>query len=412
MVSLQVDPKRAGMPNGALWIGVKTRTGRAPRGGLSHNRGENLVTEWILAFDADCRFCEEVVDRVRVSVDGTLTTAGLTEPRIRDLRVRALGEGAEWAPTLLAVDGDRVRAWTGTALSLRLARLLGPSDSLRVVRALRDLDVLRPPSRRGILKAVPGLALGTFLVTGGLAASPAQAVTRAKGGKASRWVKANLDRLPSGYAEFASYPADYRRAIYGALSASARSDLWVAHFANYRKTHPGLSAEQSAVLDDATRSAPQIIAGRRRGSSRRSAGDGGCGGVRRERGAGDSHDAGPRRHTECGASERSERPGPRLQFPVRGDRKLRHRLLCLTVLLQLDGPRLRSTVAGTVQRVLHLRPPLSGAVHGTYGGTYGDRASDIVVGSAARPRRGPTGCGCGKPRGGTGRRGVRSPYGV
>ncbi|MEV1023211.1 bacteriocin fulvocin C-related protein [Streptomyces sp. NPDC050264] len=207
------------------------------------------------------------MDRVRVSVDGTLATAGLTEPRIRGLRARALGEGAEWAPTLLAVDGDQVRAWTGTALSLRLARLLGPSDSLRVVRALRDLDVLRSPSRRGILKAVPGLALGTFLVTGGLATSPAQAVTRSKGSKASRWVKANPGRLPSGYSEFASYPADYRRAIYGALSPSDRSELWVAHFANHRKTHPALSAEQSAVLDDATRLAPQIIAGRRQGAA-------------------------------------------------------------------------------------------------------------------------------------------------
>jgi hypothetical protein len=225
------------------------------------------VTEWILAFDADCRFCEEVVDRVRVSVDGKVTTAGLTEPRIRALRARALGEGARWAPTLLAVDGDQVRAWTGTALSLRLARLLGPTDSLRVARALRDLDVLRPPSRRGILKAVPGLALGTFLVTGGLAASPAQAVTRAKGSKASRWVKAHRDQLPSTYSEFVSYPADYRRAVFGALSASARSDLWVAHFAHYRKTHPGLSAEQSAVLDDATRLAPQLIAGRRQGAA-------------------------------------------------------------------------------------------------------------------------------------------------
>ncbi|KIF78083.1 hypothetical protein QR77_38325 [Streptomyces sp. 150FB] len=207
------------------------------------------------------------MDRVRLSVDGTLTTAGLTEPRVRALRLRALGEGAEWAPTLLAVNGDQVRAWTGPALSLRLARLLGPSDSLRVVRALRGLDVLRPPSRRGILKAVPGLALGTFLVTGGLAASPAQAVSRAKGSKASRWVKANRDHLPSGYSEFASYPADYRRAVYGALSAPARSDLWVAHFAHYRKTHPGLSAEQSAVLDDAARLAPRIIAGRRLGAA-------------------------------------------------------------------------------------------------------------------------------------------------
>lgn len=250
-----------------LRLGVKTHTGRAPWGGLPHKHGVRIVTEWVLAFDTDCRFCKEVVERVRGSVDETLTTAGLTEPRIRGLRARALGEGAEWAPTLLAVDGDQVRAWTGTALSLRLARLLGPSHSLRVVRALRDLDVLRSPSRRGVLRAVPGLALGTFLVTGGLAVSPAQAVSRAKGSKASRWVKANHDRLPSGYSEFASYPADYRRAIYGALSASAQSDLWVAHFANYRKTHPGLSAEQSAVLDDATRLAPQIIAGRRQGTA-------------------------------------------------------------------------------------------------------------------------------------------------
>lgn len=149
------------------------------------------------------------------------------------------GGGAEWAPTLLAVDGDQVRAWTGTGLSLRLARLMGPADSLRVVRALRGLDGLRSPERRGILKAVPGLALGTFLVTGWLATSPAQAVSRAKGSKVSRWVQANAARLPTRYAEFVSYPADYRRAVYGALSAPARSDLWVAHFAHYRKTVPG-----------------------------------------------------------------------------------------------------------------------------------------------------------------------------
>lgn len=225
------------------------------------------MTEWILAFDADCRFCEEVVDRVGSSVDKTLTTASLTEPQVRELRTRALGVGAEWAPTLLEVDGDQVRAWTGTALSLRLARLLGPADSLRVVRALGGLDELRSPGRRGILKTVPGLALGTFLLSGGLATSPAQAVSRAKGSKASRWVQANFDRLPTSYAEFVSYPADYRRAVYGALSASARSDLWVEHFAHYRKTHRGLSAGQSAVLDDAMRLAPQIIAGRGKGTA-------------------------------------------------------------------------------------------------------------------------------------------------
>jgi hypothetical protein len=47
---------------------------------------------------------------------------------------------------------------------------------------------------------------------------------------------------------------------------AARSDLWVAHFAHYRKTHR-LSGEQAAVLDDATRLAPQIIAGRGQGTA-------------------------------------------------------------------------------------------------------------------------------------------------
>ncbi|WP_447034624.1 bacteriocin fulvocin C-related protein [Streptomyces sp. DSM 118878] len=275
------------------------------------------MSEWILAFDAGCRFCEEVADQVENSVDGTLTTAALTDPRIRALRVRALGEGAEWAPTLLAVDGDQVRAWTGAALSLRLARLLGPADSLRVVRALRGLDTLRSPGRRGILKAVPGLALGTFLVTGGLATSPAQAVSHAKGSKASRWVRANFDRLPTGYAEFVSYPADYRRAVYGALSASARSDLWVAHFAHYRKTHPGLSAGQSAVLDDAMRLAPQIIARHGKGAAANDLetavmsafGESGTRAVLRTLGPADPHSAAPRRDHGAQAQDCNSRCG-------------------------------------------------------------------------------------------------------
>ncbi|MFF3485677.1 bacteriocin fulvocin C-related protein [Streptomyces sp. NPDC002701] len=220
------------------------------------------MTEWILAFDADCGFCEEVAERTRGSVGARLTTAGLTEPRIRGLRERALGGTPVWAPTLLAVDGDHVRAWTGTALSVRLARLLGPVDSLRVVQALREIEGLGRPSRRGVLKVVPGLALGTFLVTGGLAASPAQAVAHATGSRASRWVKAHRDRLPVGYAEFVSHPVEYRRAIYGALPVPARSDLWAAHFAHHRRTHPGLSPAQSAVLDDATRSVARLVSGR------------------------------------------------------------------------------------------------------------------------------------------------------
>ncbi|MFF8029269.1 site-2 protease family protein [Streptomyces sp. NPDC007896] len=67
--------------------------------------------------------------------------------------------------------------------------------------------------------------------------------------------------------------------------------------------------------------------------------------------------------------------------------------------------------AVAVQATLGWR--IAASVLGWFGGMnllLGDRASDIVVESAACPRRGPTGCGT--PRGDTGHRGVWSAYGV
>lgn len=216
------------------------------------------MTSWILAFDAGCRSCTDVVDRVRACTNGKLTTAGLAEPRIHELRQRALGEAPPWAPTLLAVDDADVRAWTGPALSMRLVRLLGVADSVRVVRALNHADVLRHPGRRKLLKAVPLLGLGAFVLSGGLAA-PAMAAGRSGNGAAARWVRANGDRLPTIYADFASYPMSYRRAIFNASSPAVRADLWTKHFEHYRKTHPALSPAQVAVIEDAERLAPRVL---------------------------------------------------------------------------------------------------------------------------------------------------------
>lgn len=231
--------------------GHETGRRRLPNGGT-------VTTSWILAFDAGCRSCTDVVDRVRASTNGKLDTAGLTEPRIRRWRQQALGEDAPWAPTLLAVDGDEVHAWTGPALSLRLVRLLGMVDSARVVRALNRADIVRHPSRRKLLKAVPLLGLGAFVVSGGLAA-PAMAATRTNNGAAAKWARANAGRLPTAYRDFTAYPMAYRRAMFNVLPPAARAKLWSAHFAHYRQTHPGLSRAQLRVIDDVERLAPRVL---------------------------------------------------------------------------------------------------------------------------------------------------------
>ncbi|GAB3874138.1 hypothetical protein GCM10029964_015610 [Kibdelosporangium lantanae] len=203
-------------------------------------------TQWILAFDAGCQTCTTITDTVRSVVSEDLTIAGLAEPWVVELRRKSMGDEPRWAPTLLAVNGDDVRAWTGPALSVRLARLLGVAGSVRVVRALDKVDISR--GRRKLLKAVPGLALGAFLVSGGLAA-PAMAAGRES--PVAKWVRANADRLPTTYADFTTYPLAYRRAIYSALPEARRAALWSEHLNRYRAAHPGLTARQHKVIDDA-----------------------------------------------------------------------------------------------------------------------------------------------------------------
>ncbi|WP_125728252.1 bacteriocin fulvocin C-related protein [Kibdelosporangium aridum] len=208
------------------------------------------MTQWILAFDADCHFCRDVIDRIQASANGALTIAGLKERHIQELRERVLGQEPVWAPTLLAVDGENVRAWTGAALSVRMARLLGVRGSLRVASALKDAEIVQHPGRRRLLKAVPGLALGAFLATGGLA-TPAMAQPGMS--KARRWALANADRLPTAYDDVISYPMAYRKAIVAALPPHTRSALWAEHIRRFQAAQPMLTGPQKEVIGEALR---------------------------------------------------------------------------------------------------------------------------------------------------------------
>lgn len=215
------------------------------------------MPKWMLAFDAGCGACSDVIDRIGAAVDGRLTVVGLGE--VRELREIALGDDPVFAPTLLRVDGDRVRAWTGPSLSLRLALLLGPSRSFAVVRALNSADVVVHGSRRSLLKAAPGLALGAFLVSGGLASTAMAAPGRRMGNaEADEWA-ASLTRLPTSYAEVTALPVVKRRAVYRRLSEASRAGLWHEHLLRYRAARPGLTKTQAAFVDRVSATLPEII---------------------------------------------------------------------------------------------------------------------------------------------------------
>jgi hypothetical protein len=129
------------------------------------------MTRWILAFDAGCTSCRDVIARVRQHAGERLELANLADPQIRKMRHSVFGDDPPWVPTLFAVDDGRVRGWTGPRLSIQMVRVLGPGRSLRVAQAISAAEAVRDPQRRKALQAVPGIAAGAFLLSGGIASS-------------------------------------------------------------------------------------------------------------------------------------------------------------------------------------------------------------------------------------------------
>ncbi|WP_205629434.1 bacteriocin fulvocin C-related protein, partial [Jiangella muralis] len=162
----------------------------------------------------------------------------------------------EWAPTLLRVDGDAVRAWTGARLAVPLARRLGLRTSAGVLRALGRLRreaAGHPLDRPGIIDRAGFLRLGAGAVVaaGMVVAGKTPAFAERTCTAAQAWVDAHHEALPAGYDAFAAYPMAYRRAIYAAHPAAVRGTLWVEHLTRFGAARTGLSAAQRAVIDTA-----------------------------------------------------------------------------------------------------------------------------------------------------------------
>jgi hypothetical protein len=213
-----------------------------------------------LAFDASCGTCKDIAHAVGQACQGKLEVLALADEEVRRLRERALGVDAAWTPTLLRVDGDRVRAWTGAAMSVRLSRRLGPSDTARVIHAL---GALRRRSQ-GYASELPGapsgkvamsrakflrFGAGTGVAAGLVLFGKVPAFADDENRSAVDWAAKNSKNLPHTYNSVIRYPLRYRRAIFNASNVNVRRNLWIDHVNTYQNAHPTLSTRQRGVID-------------------------------------------------------------------------------------------------------------------------------------------------------------------
>ncbi|CAM5256765.1 hypothetical protein SALBM135S_01597 [Streptomyces alboniger] len=224
--------------------------------------------KWILAFDGSCDTCSAVSESVERASGGKLEVLPLTHPEVREWRERSMGSSAKWAPTLLRVrNDDDVRAWTGTAMTLAVAKRLGPRSSIRVLRALGELRAeVRPGgsattdagvSRKRFLHLAGGAIAAIGLTVAAQSSAFAKAAENAR---ATAWVEGNMSRLPRTYDGIVRHSVPYRQAIYDVLSPQERSQAWLEHFRRFRSDHPGLSAAQERLLTELAELTPRVFA--------------------------------------------------------------------------------------------------------------------------------------------------------
>lgn len=95
---------------------------------MDQTEGQRSGRRLILGFDAGCLTCSELAKRIEDRVGNKIEILSLNDPLMEHWREEAVGNASPWAPTLVDVNGvGEVRAWTGARMTVKLARVLGPS---------------------------------------------------------------------------------------------------------------------------------------------------------------------------------------------------------------------------------------------------------------------------------------------
>lgn len=213
-------------------------------------RGERV--SWALASNGGCARCQAIAQVVQEACGGRgLDVVSLDDQRVRSWVGQARpGRPVPWTPILFRIGSTTVKMWTGPTLTVRLAALLGPRASIKVLHSLgaAHQPTTTPatgPTRRKFLEIGAG-----GLIAIGIMATRA---TTASADPIARWVDKNRQELPRTYDEIATLSAEYRSAIYQELSPAERSAAWVTHLTRQRQTFSILNAEQSEIFDEAMR---------------------------------------------------------------------------------------------------------------------------------------------------------------
>jgi hypothetical protein len=134
-----------------------------------------------LLFDNGCQAYRDLAAEVEEAADSWLRTRSLHDPQMQALLDRAR-PGWRWEPTLLIVDGESLRAYTGAALVGCLVTGIGPRRAARIARLTERAARQRLGDNRRRFLRISGGAVASLAIEPRLAKSdPAAASPGASG---------------------------------------------------------------------------------------------------------------------------------------------------------------------------------------------------------------------------------------
>lgn len=129
-----------------------------------------------LLFDSTCEQCTKLAQAIGHETNGWLTTRSLSDCGIQKLLHRT-NPAWRWRPTLLEVEGEQLRAFTGFGMGWRLVTGLGPRQAWRVAKLAWESGALSSAlnqtshrSRRRFLQTTAVAAASIFFPLKGAAA--------------------------------------------------------------------------------------------------------------------------------------------------------------------------------------------------------------------------------------------------
>jgi hypothetical protein len=210
-----------------------------------------------LLFDSGCSRCRNLAADVEREAGGLLAARSLDDASMRALLDRAR-PGWRWEPTLLVVEGDRVRAYTGAMLAGRLVAAAGPRRAARIARLAQARRPVREDRRRFL--RVSGSALAVLAMVPWQAKAAAAAVTGGSLEAGDRVLAALRDRADVREAE-----ARYGKAVWAAAQLSTPGPALAAKGAHQVVVLPLGSAGAALIAGhDPDPAAPVLVIDPRR----------------------------------------------------------------------------------------------------------------------------------------------------